>query len=97
VVSKKDLPLIGGSPVKREAGRERAPEFAQSLDRFFPASIAAYLELTIAGYPHFDVITLLQLQGIDHGCRQADGETISPLGYLHGELLGYTFGIVYPK
>jgi hypothetical protein len=59
VVSKKDLPLTGGSPVKREASRKRAPEFAQSLDRFFPASIAAYLELTIAGYPHFDLVTLL--------------------------------------
>jgi hypothetical protein len=59
VVSKKDLPLIGGTPVERETRGERAPEFAQSLDRCFPASIAAYLELTIAGYSHFDLVTLL--------------------------------------
>jgi hypothetical protein len=90
-VSKNDLPLIGGSPVERETSRKWAPEFAQSLDRSLPASIATYLELTIAGYPHFDLVTLLQLQGIDHGRRQTHGKTISPFGYLHGELLGYTW------
>ena len=67
VVSKNDLPLIGGGPVESETSGEWAPEFAQSLDRFFPASIATYLELTRAGYSYFDLVALLQLQCIDHG------------------------------
>jgi hypothetical protein len=67
VVSKNDLPLIGRSPVERETGGEWAPEFAQSLDRFFPASIAAYLKLTSAGYFYFDLVALLQVQCVDHG------------------------------
>ena len=58
MVSKNDLPLIGGSPIERETSGEWAPEFAQSLDSFFAGSIAGYLELTIAGYPHFDLVAL---------------------------------------
>jgi hypothetical protein len=87
VVSKKALPLIGGSPVERETSGEGLPEFAQSLDRFFAASIAAYLELASAGNSYFDPVALLQLQCIDHSRGQADGETISPFGYLHRDLL----------
>jgi hypothetical protein len=79
VVSKNDLPLIGGSPVEPETSGERAPEFAQSLDRFFAASIAGDLELPGAGYPHFDLVAFLQLQGIDHSRGQPHSETIPPL------------------
>jgi hypothetical protein len=78
VVSKNDLPLIGGSPVERETSGERAPEFAQSLDRFLPASIAAYLEFPRAGYPHFDLVAFLKLQSIDDRRGQPNGETVSP-------------------
>jgi hypothetical protein len=86
VVSKKDLSLIGGSPVEPETSGEWTPEFSQSFDRFFPASIATYHELAIARYSHFDLVAFLKLQSIDYGRRQPDGETVSPLRYLHGGL-----------
>jgi hypothetical protein len=57
-VSKNDLSLIRGSPVEREPSGEWAPEFAQSLDRFFAGPISGYFELTIAGYPHFYLVAL---------------------------------------
>jgi hypothetical protein len=79
VVSKNDLPLIRGSPVKFETSGERAPEFSQSLDRFFAAAISGNLEFPGAGYPHFDLVAFLQLQGIDHGRGQPHCKTISPL------------------
>jgi hypothetical protein len=85
VVSKNDLPLIGVSPVERETSGERTPEFAQPLDGFFAASIAAYLELTVAGNPDFDLVAFLQRQGLDYGRGQSHSETISPLRYLHDE------------
>jgi hypothetical protein len=78
VVSKNDLSLIGGSPVEPETSGEWTPQFPQSLDRFFPASIATYLELAIARYPYFDLVAFLQLQGIDHSCGQPHSEAISP-------------------
>jgi hypothetical protein len=78
VVSKNDLSLISGSPVKFETSGERAPEFSQSFDRFFPRAITGNLELPRAGYPHFDLVAFLQLQGIDYGRGQPDGEAISP-------------------
>ena len=65
--SSAQLPLIGDSPVEPETSGEWAPEFAQALDRFFPATVAGNLELPRAGYPHFDLVALLQLQCIDHG------------------------------
>jgi hypothetical protein len=79
VVSKNDLPLIDGSPIEPETSGERTPEFAQPLDRFFAASIAAYLELTIADDPDFDLVAFLQLQGFDHSRGQPHSETIPPL------------------
>jgi hypothetical protein len=79
VVSKKALPLIGVSPVERKTSGQRTPQFAQSLDRVFAASIAAYLELTIAGDPHFDLVAFLQIQGLNHGRGQPHSETIPPL------------------
>ena len=66
VVSKNGLPLIGRSPVEPETGGEWAPEFSQSLDRFFAATITGDLEFPMAGYPYFDLVAFLQLQGIDN-------------------------------
>jgi hypothetical protein len=77
-VSKNDLPLISGSPVKFETSGEWAPEFSQSFDRFFPAAITGNLEFPGASYSHFDLVAFLQLQGIDHGSRQPHSETIAP-------------------
>ncbi len=45
VVSKNGLPLIGRSPVEPETGGEWAPEFSQSLDRFFTASPSCFIYL----------------------------------------------------
>jgi hypothetical protein len=78
VVSKNALPLIGDSPVEPETSGKWAPEFAQALDRFFPATIAGNLELPRAGYPHFDLVALLELQSIDHCRGQSHSEAISP-------------------
>jgi hypothetical protein len=58
-VSKNGLPLISGSPVKLETRGEWAPEFSQSLDRFFPAAITGNLKFPGAGYSHFDLVALL--------------------------------------
>jgi hypothetical protein len=44
-VSKNGLPLIGFGAVEGETRGKRSPKFPQSLDRFFPAAIAANLEL----------------------------------------------------
>jgi hypothetical protein len=79
VVSKNDLPLISGSPVKFETSGEWAPEFSQSFDRFFPRAITGNLEFPGACYPHFDLVTFLQLQGIDHSRGQPHRKTIPPL------------------
>jgi hypothetical protein len=78
VVSKNDLPLIGGSPVKFETSGKRAPEFSQPLNGFFAAAIACNLKFPGTGYPHFDLVAFLQLQCVDHGRGQPDCETISP-------------------
>jgi hypothetical protein len=59
IVSKNDLSLISGSPVKFETSGERAPEFSQSFDRFFPPAITGNLEFSGAGHPHFDLVTFL--------------------------------------
>jgi hypothetical protein len=96
VVSKNALPLIGGSPVEPETSGEWSPEFAQSLDRFFPATITGNLELPRTGYPHFDLVAFFQLQSIDYGRGQPDGETVSPFRYLHGAPWIY-IAIVYPR
>jgi hypothetical protein len=79
VVSKNDLPLIRGSPVKFETSGEWAPQFSQSFDRFFPLAITGNLEFPGAGYPHFYLIAFLQLQGIDHSRRQPHRKAITPL------------------
>jgi hypothetical protein len=59
VVSKKGLPLIGLNPIERETGRKRTSEFAQTFDGRFPTAVATNLELTSAGYCHFDLVALL--------------------------------------
>jgi hypothetical protein len=75
---------MGGNPVEGETGRKRTAEFTQAFEGRFPTAIATNLELPGAGDRHIDLVAFLQVKGIDHRGWQPNGETVSPLRYLHG-------------
>jgi hypothetical protein len=52
---------MSGNPVEGETRWERTPQPAQSFERFFPAAIAAHLELSRARDTHFDLISVLEV------------------------------------
>jgi hypothetical protein len=83
LVSKKALPLMSLHSIEGEAGRERTTQPPQSLDRFFPAAVTAYLELSRPSDTHLNLVPVLEIQSLDDRCGQTYGETVAPLGYPH--------------
>ena len=83
LVSKKTLPLMSLHSIEGETCRKRTAQPPQSLDRFFPAAITAYLELSRPSDTHLDLVSVLEIQSLDDRCGQTDGQAIAPLRYLH--------------
>jgi hypothetical protein len=59
--------------IEGEAWRERSAQLPQSLDRFFPAAITAYLELSRPCDTHLNLVSVLEIQSLDDRCGQTDG------------------------
>jgi hypothetical protein len=76
--------------VKAESWRESAAQFAQPLDGFLPAPVAADLELTLASDADFDLVSLLEIQGLDYHRGQTNRQAVPPFSYLHRITSGYT-------
>jgi hypothetical protein len=85
LVSKK-LPGIRLVPVELEVVGKSPAESAKTLQQFLARRLASYAELPRPGDIDLDLVTLLEAERFDHGSGKANGETVSPLGDLHGEL-----------
>jgi len=83
LVSKK-LPGIGFVAVELEVRRQASSEFAQACEQVLAAGLSGDGELPWAGQVDFDLIAFLQVQGLNDGGGEADGEAIAPFGDLHG-------------
>src|ERR1035438_14173 len=80
-------PFIRFLPAELETRRQRAPQAAYAFDRLFGAAIARQAEFPFVEDPDFDPVALLECQGLHHGGRKTDRQTVSPFCNSHR----YTF------
>jgi hypothetical protein len=82
-VSRNALAFTRLIPVESEAGRQRTPQSAQSLERLLAPSVSRNFETARPRDRYLDFITFLELQGFHHDAWKANRETVPPLGDLH--------------
>lgn len=75
--------------VEPETRRQRTAQTSKTRQRLFFAGVACNPELTCAGDPNLDPVTLFEIEGIDHGRRESNGQAFSPLADV--ELHQYIF------
>src|SRR6185312_14487814 len=75
--------LIGLQPVKLEVLRQSATVLPQPGQKLARARDLLDLERPLARSMDLDVIAFLELQRLDYGSREPDGEAIAPFGDLH--------------
>jgi len=63
--------------------RKATAEFSQASGKLLAVGLASHAEFPGAGEVDFDVVPLLQVEGLDDGGGKADGETVAPFGDLH--------------
>jgi hypothetical protein len=92
-VSKNGLPFICLFAVELEAWRQMPRQTPQRLDGILLGAWSASPKFPPAGYPDFDFISLFEVESLDNSGREADCQTVAPLGNPHN----YTISkIVYP-
>src|ERR1035438_1998095 len=87
VVSKKQSAGIRFFAVKREARWKRTTQLTQALYRSLSALVAADLKAPGAHRVNFDLISLLQFQGLGDHCGQPNREAVPPFCNAHFLLL----------
>jgi len=78
------LPATRLVPVEMEIGRESASEGAQALEQGLPIGCARDHERARTGGMDLDVVALLQLERLDDGSGETNGQTVAPFADLHG-------------
>jgi hypothetical protein len=73
--------------IEPEAGGEGAAQPAEAGHRTLLPPITAYLEAAGARDVDLDLVSLLQLQSLDHRGRKTNREAVSPSSDLHGSPL----------
>ncbi len=85
-MSKKTLafPGMGIEPVKLEVGWQTPPELSQARQKFRGGRLLFHGKMTGIRHLNLDVVAFGQAERLDHGRRQANRQTVTPFGYLHG-------------